>query len=82
MKIMGIEVNNLSLDDLMSNPVNQADLVEQPPKEFPELSTNERYKICESCEHFRASIKQCKKCGCFMPLKVNVPGAKCPVNKW
>ena len=28
------------------------------------------------------AIKQCKKCGCFMPLKVNVPGAKCPVNKW
>jgi len=77
-----MERKDLSIDDLMSNPIGQKDLQETQPKEFPELSNNERFKICESCEHFRASIKQCKKCGCFMPLKVNLPGAKCPIDKW
>lgn len=67
---------------MMSNPISQSELVDVAPKFYPELASNEKFKICESCEHFRESIKQCKKCGCFMPLKVNVPGAKCPVNKW
>ena len=25
---------------------------------------------------------QCKKCGCFMKLKVVIPNQKCPIGKW
>lgn len=42
----------------------------------------EKMKQCIQCEHFRKSTKQCKKCGCFMPLKVRLPGQHCPIGKW
>ena len=42
----------------------------------------DRMKICLQCEHFNGTFRQCKKCGCFMPLKVRFPGSKCPENKW
>lgn len=42
----------------------------------------DKMKICIQCPHFRSATKQCKKCGCFMPLKVRLPGQKCPINKW
>lgn len=42
----------------------------------------DRMKICLQCEHFLKITKQCKKCGCFMPIKVRIPGQKCPVEKW
>ena len=40
-----------------------------------------RYEICKSCEDF-SPIKTCKKCGCFMPAKVRIANASCPVRKW
>ena len=52
---------------------------------------NERWSICEGCEHFREfSIvhrhlnvgHQCDQCGCFMEVKVRIPGMKCPIGKW
>lgn len=42
----------------------------------------DRMKLCLQCEHFFKPTRQCKKCGCFMPLKVRIPGQKCPINKW
>ena len=42
----------------------------------------DRMKICLQCEHFFKATKQCKKCGCFMPIKVRLPGLHCPVDKW
>jgi hypothetical protein len=30
----------------------------------------DKMKICLQCEHFFKPTKQCKKCGCFMPVKV------------
>ena len=46
------------------------------------LYPEERYAICEKCIWFRSSIKQCKKCLCFMPFKVILKGQKCPIGKW
>ncbi len=43
--------------------------------------TIRRYSICESCPKLMAS-KQCKKCGCFMPLKTKLLHATCPMDKW
>jgi hypothetical protein len=42
---------------------------------------NARYAICEKCPKLLAS-KQCKECGCFMPLKTKLLHATCPINKW
>ena len=46
------------------------------------FSPEEKYGICKECKWFRAYIKQCKKCLCFMPLKVKLPKENCPLGKW
>ena len=46
------------------------------------MTSDERYEICQSCDWFRTVIKQCKKCGCIMPLKTQLQSAKCPIRKW
>jgi len=42
----------------------------------------ERAKICMGCEYLRPTIRTCKKCGCFMPAKVRLDFASCPIGKW
>lgn len=42
---------------------------------------DERLKICESCEFYKIT-KRCDKCGCIMPLKVQLAEAECPIGKW
>tara|TARA_R100001377_G_scaffold82176_1_gene62293 strand:+ start:79 stop:264 length:186 start_codon:yes stop_codon:yes gene_type:complete len=46
------------------------------------LYPEEKYAICEACNWFRSSVRQCKKCLCFMPLKVQIKGQRCPLRKW
>lgn len=41
-----------------------------------------RYSICSSCPELLNSTKQCKKCGCFMPVKTKLQNATCPLHKW
>jgi uncharacterized membrane protein YvbJ len=43
---------------------------------------SERYEICKSCPELIKLTKQCKKCGCFMNLKVKLAPAECPIGKW
>ena len=42
----------------------------------------ERISICNSCPHFRKSLSQCKKCGCFMKVKAKIAFTRCPIGKW
>lgn len=54
---------------------------------FPETEiSKKRYSICKKCENFNSTLKTCKECNCFMPLKVRVPDTvykvKCPKGKW
>lgn len=42
----------------------------------------ERYNICLDCEHFYELLKNCKICGCVMPLKTKLKNVSCPINKW
>jgi hypothetical protein len=48
--------------------------------------SKKRYSICETCESFNSTLKTCKLCNCFMPLKVRVPDiihkVRCPKGKW
>lgn len=41
-----------------------------------------RMAICDSCPHLLGVTKQCKKCGCVMPLKTKLKMAECPIHKW
>jgi hypothetical protein len=45
-------------------------------------SPAERYAECLRCDRLFRPTRQCKECGCFMPLKVRVKGEKCPMGKW
>lgn len=40
----------------------------------------DRKEICLKCEY--NSNSWCKKCGCFLPLKISAPITMCPVGKW
>jgi hypothetical protein len=42
---------------------------------------NSRMDICNECDRLLIT-KQCKECGCFMPLKVKLFHATCPLQKW
>lgn len=41
-----------------------------------------RIDVCDGCNSFIHLTKQCKECGCFMPLKTKLKNTKCPLNKW
>jgi hypothetical protein len=43
---------------------------------------DQRYAVCVQCPDFVQITKQCKRCGCFMPLKTKLENSKCPVEKW
>lgn len=40
-----------------------------------------RIETCKSCPELN-SLNMCKQCGCFMPLKVRIKSAECPLKKW
>lgn len=44
--------------------------------------SEERLKICKTCEHFRERGAKCEKCGCFMEYKTMLMSVSCPINKW
>jgi hypothetical protein len=48
----------------------------------PEELAEERIKLCEECPHFKALLRQCDLCGCFLDLKTKLLNARCPINKW
>ena len=61
---------------------------EKHPQEFEkevevenDVDAKAKYAICKQCEFFN-EYKFCKQCGCFMPIKVLIPGVECPINKW
>jgi hypothetical protein len=66
----------------MTDDVRPWDLINpNQPKSSDEL-INSRLEICRSCNWFRHSTEQCKKCGCFMKLKTRLVNANCPLGKW
>lgn len=41
-----------------------------------------RLSICYQCSEYDEENDECKKCGCFLPVKVKDPFANCPKNEW
>lgn len=47
---------------------------------IPEFVLN-RKEICKQCDKL-IELNRCSICGCFMDVKVAIPSASCPDNKW
>jgi hypothetical protein len=47
-----------------------------------EDESQSRLDMCNGCDSLIKLTKQCKECGCFMPLKVKLKNARCPLSKW
>jgi len=48
-------------------------------KSTPE--SERRYAICKACIE-ASKLGICKKCGCYIPAKVQSPRSVCPLKKW
>jgi len=59
-----------------------------PPSRASEEDAATRLAICEGCPQLRKKTDRrgvkntCKSCNCFMPEKVKLAGAVCPLGKW
>jgi hypothetical protein len=42
----------------------------------------ERLLICSDCDHLFQPTYTCKKCGCFMKVKVQLRKSECPIGLW
>jgi len=52
------------------------------PNEEAEKISEERYKICKTCEHFERTFLYCVNCGCDLEAKTRATKYKCELNKW
>jgi hypothetical protein len=41
-----------------------------------------RMSICNTCDFFNKSQNRCRKCGCYMSMKVKFKDVKCPISLW
>jgi len=49
------------------------------------VSSEEKHKrlsICQECDSFKLTTKQCNECGCFMEVKASLKAMVCPLKKW
>ena len=58
------------------------DLLNPNTEYVDELESTRRYDICKACPELIDLTKQCKQCGCVMPLKTKLLRAECPLKKW
>ena len=50
----------------------------------PDFDSEQRIRMCESCDMFRASDRICthNDCGCFIDKKARLSTERCPMAKW
>jgi hypothetical protein len=58
------------------------DLLDKNVPRTTDEVAKKRLEICNGCAHLTKLTQQCKKCGCFMHLKVKISAAECPIGKW
>lgn len=61
--------------------VTPAALINPDSPKADEAERKRRLDMCNECPELMAT-KQCRKCGCFMPAKVQLEHAVCPLGKW
>ena len=66
----------------MLDQVNSWDAGTEVPADLDVAKTLriQRQAICESCEHIKGYV--CAECHCFLPFKIRIKSAACPINKW
>lgn len=65
-----------------NNVVRPWDLLNPKMERSTEEQAQKRIDICSQCPELINATKQCKKCGCFMTMKVKLASATCPLQKW
>lgn len=58
------------------------DLINPNSEKVSEEVASKRLDICSACPELIDLTKQCKKCGCIMPLKTKLKNSQCPIGKW
>lgn len=58
------------------------DVLDKSVDRVDDDESERRYSICRECPRLIKATKQCRECGCVMPLKVKIRNAECPLNKW
>ena len=53
-----------------------------PGKHIDQETAQARLDICGQCDRLISVTKQCRECGCIMPMKTRLIGATCPLGKW
>ena len=64
-----------------------AESVDQGAKEgkgvlVPEEVSKLRLEECGRCDYYDKQQNRCRKCGCYMKVKVKFVNTSCPVGKW
>lgn len=67
--------------DPYDRPARLWDLFNKELGRVEPIIAQERYTICQACPRLNA-LAQCDECHCFMPSKVKLPNAFCPLDKW
>ncbi len=81
-KRVSVKEDNLWANFVKRFEVNPLTLLDKnEPRVSPEVA-EERLGICEQCKHYIKITHQCRKCFCYMPAKVTLSKASCPVSKW
>ena len=52
------------------------------PKFIEKEAAQARYDICKQCPELEGITARCRKCGCFMKLKVKLAESECPLGLW
>jgi hypothetical protein len=58
------------------------DVIDPRVQKVEKEESERRYAICLECPRLIKSTRQCRECGCIMPMKVTLEGAVCPIGKW
>jgi hypothetical protein len=48
----------------------------------PQHAQDKRISICQECDRYVGSTERCSECSCYMPWKIKMAPANCPLNKW
>lgn len=69
-------------EDEINTGITEEEYVEQEQEVLSIPLHASRYVICKQCDSFMKRIRVCRECYCFMPGKVRIDSAHCPVGLW
>jgi hypothetical protein len=47
-----------------------------------EETKEKRWEICNSCDFLDKNKNRCRKCGCYMNIKIQFKDVQCPIKLW